>query len=186
MGRALHGCICCSACSIAEFPANTCAGAGRRPWKAVVANQATITGGGRDVSGEGRISSEAVAVEPVVMDPVSVCYDADGRLYVVEMRGYPYPEKTASGKVSRLGDRDGDGRFETRTTLSTGSRGQPESFLTMTACSSRSRRTSSTRRTPMGTVWPTQSRWYSRGSGSKTSRDCSTGCSGDQTAGSMA
>jgi putative membrane-bound dehydrogenase-like protein len=58
---------------------------------------------------------EPVAVEPLVRNPVSVCYDADGRLYVVEMRGYPYPEKTPSGNVSRLEDRDGDGRFETRT-----------------------------------------------------------------------
>ena len=57
----------------------------------------------------------AVAVEPMVADPVSVCYDAHGRLYVVEMRGYPYPEKTPSGQVTRLEDRDGDGRFETRT-----------------------------------------------------------------------
>lgn len=58
---------------------------------------------------------EAVAVEPLVTDPVSVCYDADGRLYVVEMRGYPFPEKAPSGNVTRLEDRDGDGRFETRT-----------------------------------------------------------------------
>ena len=58
---------------------------------------------------------EAVAVEPMVTDPVSVCYDPDGRLYVVEMRGYPYPEQTPSGNVTRLEDRDGDGRFETRT-----------------------------------------------------------------------
>ncbi len=58
---------------------------------------------------------EPVAVEPMVTDPVSVCYDADGRLYVVEMRGYPYPEQTPSGNVTRLEDRDGDGRFETRT-----------------------------------------------------------------------
>ena len=48
-------------------------------------------------------------------DPVSVCYDADGRLYVVEMRGYPFPEKTPTGNVTRLEDRDGDGQFETRT-----------------------------------------------------------------------
>src|SRR5262249_31378680 len=33
-----------------------------------------------------------VAVEPLVTDPVAACYDEDGRLYVVEMRGYPYPE----------------------------------------------------------------------------------------------
>jgi putative membrane-bound dehydrogenase-like protein len=58
---------------------------------------------------------EAVAVEPMVADPVSVCYDAYGRLYVVEMRGYPYPEKTPSGQVTRLEDRDGDGRFDART-----------------------------------------------------------------------
>jgi putative membrane-bound dehydrogenase-like protein len=58
---------------------------------------------------------EAVAVEPMVTDPVSVVYDADGRLYVVEMRGYPFPEQTPSGNVTRLEDRDGDGRFETRT-----------------------------------------------------------------------
>jgi putative membrane-bound dehydrogenase-like protein len=58
---------------------------------------------------------EPVATEPVVTDPVSVCYDADGRLYVVEMRGYPFPEKTPSGNVTLLEDRDGDGRFETRT-----------------------------------------------------------------------
>ncbi len=58
---------------------------------------------------------EAVAVEPMVTNPVSVCYDAHGRLYVVEMRGYPYPEKNPSGRVTRLLDRDGDGQFETRT-----------------------------------------------------------------------
>src|SRR3954454_3673826 len=40
-----------------------------------------------------------VATEPLVADPVSVCYDADGRLYVVEMRGYPYPEDQPSGNV---------------------------------------------------------------------------------------
>jgi putative membrane-bound dehydrogenase-like protein len=58
---------------------------------------------------------EPVAVEPLVTDPVSVCFDADGRLYVVEMRGYPFPEKSPSGSVIRLEDRDGDGRYEVRT-----------------------------------------------------------------------
>ena len=31
------------------------------------------------------------------------------------MRGYPFPEQNPSGRVTRLEDRDGDGRFETRT-----------------------------------------------------------------------
>src|SRR5262249_13945146 len=48
-------------------------------------------------------------------DPVSACYDADGRLYVVEMRGYPYPEKSPTGYVRRLEDLDGDGRFDRST-----------------------------------------------------------------------
>src|SRR5208337_4057733 len=31
------------------------------------------------------------------------------------MCGYPDPEKTPTGRVARLEDRDGDGRFDTRT-----------------------------------------------------------------------
>jgi putative membrane-bound dehydrogenase-like protein len=58
---------------------------------------------------------EPVAVEPLVNDPVSVCFDADGRLYVVEMRGYPYPEDSPSGNVSLLVDQDGDGTFDRST-----------------------------------------------------------------------
>src|SRR4051794_24261789 len=58
---------------------------------------------------------ELVAAEPLVTDPVSVCYDADGRLYAVEMRGYPYPEKSPTGYVRRLEDVDGDGRFDRST-----------------------------------------------------------------------
>ncbi len=58
---------------------------------------------------------EAVATEPLVTDPVSACYDADGRLYVVEMRGYPYPENSPTGSVKRLEDIDGDGRFDRAT-----------------------------------------------------------------------
>ncbi|WP_165226617.1 PVC-type heme-binding CxxCH protein [Aquisphaera insulae] len=55
---------------------------------------------------------ELVAAEPLVSSPVSVCYDEDGRLYVVEMRGYPYPEPAPTGRVVRLEDRDGDGKYE--------------------------------------------------------------------------
>jgi putative membrane-bound dehydrogenase-like protein len=56
-----------------------------------------------------------VAVEPLVTDPVAAVYDADGRLYVVEMRGYPFPEKAPSGNVTLLDDADGDGQFDRRT-----------------------------------------------------------------------
>ncbi|MGE3819558.1 MAG: PVC-type heme-binding CxxCH protein [Isosphaeraceae bacterium] len=58
---------------------------------------------------------EPIATEPLLTDPVHVCQDADGALYVVEMRGYPYPEDTPSGNVRRLVDTDGDGRFDAST-----------------------------------------------------------------------
>ncbi|MFO0910347.1 MAG: PVC-type heme-binding CxxCH protein [Isosphaeraceae bacterium] len=53
-----------------------------------------------------------VAHEPMVADPVSVCHDADGRLYVVEMRGYPFPEREPTGLVRLLVDENGDGTFD--------------------------------------------------------------------------
>lgn len=52
------------------------------------------------------------AVEPLVADPVSMVYDAQGRAYVVEMRGYPYPEERPTGKVRLLEDTNGDGLFD--------------------------------------------------------------------------
>jgi putative membrane-bound dehydrogenase-like protein len=58
---------------------------------------------------------DPVAVEPLVTDPVSLCYDEEGRAYVVEMRGYPYPENSPTGYVRRLEDRDGDGHFDAST-----------------------------------------------------------------------
>ena len=57
---------------------------------------------------------ELAATEPTVRSPVASCFDSEGRLYVVEMRGYPYPEPRPTGGVSLLEDVDGDGRFERR------------------------------------------------------------------------
>ena len=34
-----------------------------------------------------------VAAEPEVVDPVALCFDSEGRLFVVESRGYPHPGK---------------------------------------------------------------------------------------------
>ncbi len=61
-----------------------------------------------------------VAAEPEVVDPVALCFDDKGRLYVVESRGYPHPvrgelPKAKLGRIARLEDVDGDGRFEKRT-----------------------------------------------------------------------
>jgi putative membrane-bound dehydrogenase-like protein len=66
-------------------------------------------------------SMQLVAAEPLVMDPVDMAYDEDGRGYVVEMRDYPFPEeknaepKVFLGQVRLLFDDDGDGRMDRST-----------------------------------------------------------------------
>jgi mono/diheme cytochrome c family protein len=63
---------------------------------------------------------ELVASEPLVEEPVLIDFDPDGRLWVLEMRGYmqdlPATNETAPvGRVSVLEDRDGDGRMDKKT-----------------------------------------------------------------------
>ena len=55
-------------------------------------------------------SLELVASEPLIQDPINLCFDALGRLWVVEMGGYP--EKEGGGRIKMLTDPDGDGRFD--------------------------------------------------------------------------
>src|SRR5438477_9532273 len=61
---------------------------------------------------------ELIAAEPLVVDPVDMAYDEDGRAYVVEMRDYPYPEEKNAqptvfpGTVRLIEDTDGDGKFD--------------------------------------------------------------------------
>ncbi len=54
---------------------------------------------------------ELVASEPLISDPVAMEIDERGRLYVVEMHGYPL-ELSGSGKVVLLTDIDHDGRMD--------------------------------------------------------------------------
>ncbi|RPH37328.1 MAG: dehydrogenase, partial [Planctomycetota bacterium] len=58
---------------------------------------------------------ELVASEPDVQSPVAAAFDENGFLYAVEMLDYPTPDpsKPPRGRVKRLEDRDGDGRYET-------------------------------------------------------------------------
>ena len=55
---------------------------------------------------------ELVAHEPNVVDPIAACFDAYGRMYVVEMRGYSEQRDQKLGRIRRLEDRDNDGVFE--------------------------------------------------------------------------
>lgn len=55
---------------------------------------------------------ELVASEPAIESPVAIDFAADGSVLVCEMRDYPSVGGT-TGRITRLRDRDGDGRFET-------------------------------------------------------------------------
>ena len=64
---------------------------------------------------------ELVAAEPLVQDPIAIDFDADGRMYVVEMRGYmPNLQGTGEnrpiGRVVVVEDTDNDGTMD-RTTV---------------------------------------------------------------------
>ena len=51
---------------------------------------------------------ELFVSEPQISDPVAMEFDEDGRIYVVEMHGYPL-DTGPSGRVKLLRDTDGDG-----------------------------------------------------------------------------
>ncbi len=55
---------------------------------------------------------DLVAAEPLVVDPIDFCFDENGRLFVVEMRGYSERREEHLGQISVLEDTDGDGRFD--------------------------------------------------------------------------
>ncbi len=70
--------------------------------------------------------AELIACEPDVVDPVAMCFDDKGRLFVCEMRGYPNggvgTGKETRGRIRCLTDKDGDGVFETAHTFADGLR----------------------------------------------------------------
>lgn len=61
---------------------------------------------------------ELVAMEPAIRDPVDIEFDEQGRLFAIEMAGYPFPE--TPGNLILLKDADGDGVYETRKVFATG------------------------------------------------------------------
>jgi len=62
---------------------------------------------------------ELLAAEPLVSDPVDMEIDEYGRLYVVEMHGYPL-DKGGSGKIKLISDTDGDGKLDKSTDFADG------------------------------------------------------------------
>jgi putative membrane-bound dehydrogenase-like protein len=58
---------------------------------------------------------ELAAAEPAVVSPVALCFDENGRAYVVEMRDYSERRPEKLGRIRLLEDADGDGKFERST-----------------------------------------------------------------------
>src|SRR5688572_13059157 len=63
--------------------------------------------------------AELVAADPLVGDPIAMQFGPDGRLWVLEMRGYMpnvdgVGEREPVGKVAVLTDTDNDGRYDKR------------------------------------------------------------------------
>jgi mono/diheme cytochrome c family protein/glucose/arabinose dehydrogenase len=63
---------------------------------------------------------QLVAAEPMVQDPVCISFDADGRLWVVEMRGYMSDiegnnEDVPNGRIKVLEDTNADGEMDKST-----------------------------------------------------------------------
>ncbi len=67
---------------------------------------------------------EKVAGAPLIQYPLFACFDDEGRLYVAEGTGTNLPGselvKLKLGKITRLEDTDGDGRFDKSTTFADG------------------------------------------------------------------
>lgn len=59
---------------------------------------------------------ELIAHEPLLADPVAMEIDEYGRMYVVQMHGYPL-DKSGSGSVRLLSDTDGDGVMDESVTF---------------------------------------------------------------------
>jgi putative membrane-bound dehydrogenase-like protein len=62
---------------------------------------------------------ELVASEPLIVDPVAMAFDENGRLFVVEMRDYSERRIERLGRVKMLEDTNGDGRFDKETIYAT-------------------------------------------------------------------
>ncbi len=63
------------------------------------------------------------AKEPAIVDPVAMTFDEEGRVFVVEMRDYPYgigPDRKPGGTVRLLEDTDHDGKIDRDTLFAEG------------------------------------------------------------------
>jgi putative membrane-bound dehydrogenase-like protein len=58
---------------------------------------------------------ELAAAEPEVLDPIAMCFDERGRMFVIEMRDYSERREEKLSRIRMLEDLDNDGRYEKST-----------------------------------------------------------------------
>lgn len=63
---------------------------------------------------------DLAAAEPLVASPIAICFDEWNRLYVVEMIDYSERRPEMLGRIRRLEDVDGDGRYDRSTVVARG------------------------------------------------------------------
>ncbi len=63
---------------------------------------------------------ELLASEPLIVSPVAITFDENGRLFVAEMRDYSERRDEKLGRIKLLEDTDGDGRFDQATVFAEG------------------------------------------------------------------
>jgi hypothetical protein len=70
---------------------------------------------------------ELAAAEPLVLDPIEICFDENVRMFVVEMRDYAEMRDVTPhmGRIRMLEDTDGDGVFDKATIYVTICPGRP-------------------------------------------------------------
>lgn len=66
------------------------------------------------------IQIQLVAAEPLVVDPIALCFDENSRMYVIEMRDYSERRDERLGRIKLLEDTDGDGRMDKGTVFAEG------------------------------------------------------------------
>lgn len=96
---------------------------GKEPWYGLYAGPSPAKSPSEELATfqvEPGFKVQLVAAEPMVQEPVALSFDADGRLWVVEMRGFMPDidgkgETLPSGRISILEDTDGDGTMDKST-----------------------------------------------------------------------
>ncbi|WP_038159056.1 PVC-type heme-binding CxxCH protein, partial [Verrucomicrobium sp. BvORR106] len=103
------------AARFAQFQPKKIYGPGATLTESYVAGQSAADAVKKMIVPEG-FKVDLIAAEPDLVQPIAMCWDERGRIWVVEGNTYPQPAKAGEGKdrILIFEDKDGNGSFETR------------------------------------------------------------------------